>query len=172
MQRNCLCLFPVSPMGGYNSTSRRLLRGRYFFAARPRSSDDYVPMLLPLRTRIVRQILAIVAMIVFVLPATGAPDQMGWFRAMHLDAEAATGLHAHGHDHEVEAEELASSVGSDGKHAHGHNHADHSHDATGLIPSLSTSLATSQRTWHPQQLWVSLPHAPFLLERPPRSIVV
>lgn len=110
-------------------------------------------------------------MIVFVLPATGAPDPMVSVDGAQLDGKAA-GFHAHGHDHEFDAEASACTVGPDTTHVHGHDQADHSHEATGLIPSLSTSLAITHRSWHPQHPWVSISHAPFLLERPPRPIVV
>lgn len=130
-------------------------------------------MLLPLRVRLVRQFIALLAMIVFVLPTTGAPDQVMLFGAVPSTWEtAAGGLHGHGHEDELDSDRLSSAAGSDAKHNHGHNQADHSHDAAGLIPTMSASPAYCQRSWHPQCPWMSISHAPFLLERPPRTSVV
>lgn len=126
-------------------------------------------MLSPFRWRITRQVLAFLAMIVVVLPTTGAPDQVALLAVSQSTWEV--GAHGHGHVDEFDSGWMSSAVGSDIKHNHGHNQADHSHDAAGLIPTMSASPACCQRFWHPQCPWMSVSHAPFLLERPPRTLV-
>jgi len=111
-------------------------------------------------------------MVVFVLPTTSAPDQLSAVGVALSGWGGDSGLHAHVHDHDESVLNSFQAGSPDVKHTHGHNQADHSHDATGLVASSSAVLSYRQRLW--QTRWVGLPlsHSPFLLERPPRPIVV
>lgn len=170
-----------------SSAARQILQGGIQFPAPTRTAGSVHPAKLttlhvqphlrflmpsPFRSCLSRHIIALIAMIVFVLPATGAPDQVALFTAANADWNAQGGLHGHGHDHEDDARESASVGGQETKQGHGHNHADHSHDAAGLVPSFANSLTFTQRSWRSHREWLSVSHSPFLLERPPRPLVV
>ncbi len=173
---DCLQRLPIkSSRGGYNWKLAA-------FPWRPKAlwgwttiaplADCPPVMSLLSRSRLFRLIIALLAMIVFAIPTTGAPDPLALFGAVEPGRDAAAaGGHGHRHDHALDSGRQSSAGAPDAKHNHGHNQADHSHDTAGLIQSMAASPAYCQRSWHPQCPWMSVSHAPFLLERPPRTLV-
>lgn len=162
--------FVKSCGGGYNSAVGATPR-----AGAP-SLDHYSSTiasltLLPFHLRLIRHVIAFIAMIVFVLPTTSAPDQLFAAVAGQSGWGVEGVLHGHVHEHDDPTLTASQAGNPDAKHSHGHNQADHSHDATGLVASSSAPLTYRQRSWQTRRVGLPLSHTPFLLDRPPRPVV-